>query len=304
MNQPLTMNPPLQDDYARKVSERYRRVIENIENLPALPVIVSRLLEVVNSPETSADDASKLIQKDPALTSKVIRLANSAFYGMPRSVSSVSSAIVILGFNVIRSVVLSASIMKMFSDPSKQTVNRDHFWKHSVITAIAAKELVRHLLSFKLYDPEGAFCAGILHDIGKLIFNEYIPADYMEVCRYSQEHAMPLLDAETLMLGINHAEIGRILADKWALPLDLELSMVFHHYPDRSEEIVDFVNIIHLADHIAHDADAGLFEGEAVTPEWTESRTGLRVDDDVYTRIREHCVAAAAGPVEYLSIVQ
>jgi len=298
------MNQPLQDDYTRKVSERYRRVIENIENLPALPAIVTRLLEVVNSPETSADDASKLIQKDPALTSKVIRLANSALYGMPRSVSSVSSAILILGFNVIRSVVLSASIMKMFSDPSKQTVNRDHFWKHSVITAIAAKELVRHLLSYKLYDPEGAFCAGILHDIGKLIFNEYLSADYREVCQYSRDRAVPLLDAETLMLGINHAEIGRILADKWALPPDLELSMVFHHYPDHSEEIVDFVNIIHQADRIAHDAGAGLVDDEALTPEWTESRTQLHVDDEVYNRIRELCFAAAAGPVEYLSIVQ
>jgi HD-like signal output (HDOD) protein len=298
------MNQPLQDDYARKVSERYRRVIENIENLPALPEIVTRLLEVVNSPDTSADDATRLIERDPALTSKVIRLANSAFYGMPRSVSSVSSAIVILGFNVIRSVVLSASIMKMFADPSKQTVNRDHFWKHSVITAIAAKELVRHLLSFKLYDPEGAFCAGILHDIGKLIFNEYLAADYREVCQYSRDHEMPLLDAETLMLGINHAEIGRILADKWALPVDLELSMVFHHYPDRSEEIVDFINIIHQADHIAHEAGAGLSEEEAVTPEWTESRSQLHVDDEVHDRIRDLCVAAAAGPVEYLSIVR
>jgi HD-like signal output (HDOD) protein len=298
------MNQPLQDDYARKVSERYRRVIENIENLPALPEIVTRLLEVVNAPDTSADDASRLIERDPALTSKVIRLANSAFYGMPRSVSSVSSAIVILGFNVIRSVVLSASIMKMFADPSKQTVNRDHFWKHSVITAIAAKELVRHLLSFKLYDPEGAFCAGILHDIGKLIFNEYLSADYREVCQYSRDHEMPLLDAETLMLGINHAEIGRILADKWALPLDLELSMVFHHYPDRSEEIVDFINIIHQADHIAHEAGAGLFEEESVTPEWAESRSQLHVDDGVHDRICELCVAAATGPVEYLSIVR
>ena len=92
------MSPTSQDEIARTAGERYRRVIENIENLPALPAIVTKLLQVVNSPDTSADDASKLIQTDPALTSKVIRLANSAFYGMPRSVSSVSSAIVILGW--------------------------------------------------------------------------------------------------------------------------------------------------------------------------------------------------------------
>jgi hypothetical protein len=80
--------------------------------------------------------------------------------------------------------------------------------------------------------------------------------------------------------------------------------MVFHHYPDRSEEIVDFVNIIHQADRIAHDAGAGLVEEEALTPEWAPSRAQLHIDDAVYGRIRELCVAAAAGPVEYLSIVQ
>ena len=112
---------PLQEDYARKVNERYRRVIENIENLPALPVDRHPAPRSRQFPDTSADDASKLIQRDPALTSKVIRLANSAFYGMPRSVSSVSSAIVILGFNVIRSVVLSASIMKMFAGKAVET---------------------------------------------------------------------------------------------------------------------------------------------------------------------------------------
>ena len=298
------MSPTSQDEIARTAGERYRRVIENIENLPALPAIVTKLLQVVNSPDTSADDASKLIQTDPALTSKVIRLANSAFYGMPRSVSSVSSAIVILGFNVIRSVSLSASIMKMFVDPAKRAVDRDRFWKHSVVIAIAAKELVRHLMSYKLYDPEGAFCAGILHDIGKLIFNEYIPADYMEVCRFSRENGIPMIDAETRLLGINHAEMGRILADKWSLPLDLELSMVFHHQPDQSDENSDFLTIIHLADHIAHEAGADFFDGEAMTPEWQESREILHVDDAVYENIKTICASAATGSNEYLSIVQ
>src|SRR5512136_2139771 len=100
------MNAPAPDSPAARTSDRYRRVIENIDNLPSLPAIVTRLLDVVNSADTSADDAVRLIEKDPALTSKFIRLANSAFYGMPRAVSSVSSAVVILGFNVIRSVVL------------------------------------------------------------------------------------------------------------------------------------------------------------------------------------------------------
>lgn len=293
-----------QDEIHRSASERYRRVIEGIENLPALPAIVTKLLQVVNSTDASAEDAAQVIQQDPALTSKVIRLANSAFYGMPRSVSSVSSAVVILGFNVIRSVSLSASIMKMFVDPAKRAISRDSFWKHSIITAIAAKEIVHHLMSYRLYDPEGAFCAGILHDIGKLIFNEYIPGDYAELCGVCKQRGIPMRDAENELLGINHAEMGRILADKWALPLDLELSMVFHHNPDKSDEINDLLNVVHLADHVAHEAGADIFEGEATTPEWQETRENLHVTNDVYENIKTICKSAAAGPNEFLSIVR
>jgi len=298
------MVEPLRDSASRKVNERYRRVIENIDTLPSLPTIVVKLLEVVNSPFTSADDARKLIEKDPALTGKFIRMANSAFYGMPRSVASVSSAVVILGFNVIRSIVLSASIMKIFSDVNKQAIDKERFWKHSIVTGLAAKELVRYLMRYKLFDPEGAFCAGILHDIGKLIFNESVCDDYREASEYARVKNIPLIDAETQLLGINHAEMGRILADKWALPLDLELALVHHHDPAQAaDDIVDLVNIVHMADQIAHDIGADLWEHEARSPEWKESRTLLHLDDAAYERVKESCVAAMANSGEYLSIV-
>ena len=292
---------------ARRVNERYRRVIENINSLPALPVIVARLIQVVNSPDTSADDAVRLIEKDPGLTSKFIRLANSAFYGMPRSVSSVSSAVVILGFNVIRSVVLSTTVMKMFSGvgsgPNKQAFDKEQFWGHSIATALAAKAVVRHLMNIKLFDPESAFCAGILHDISKLIFNEYVFPDYADACRFARENNVPLLDAETMVLGINHAEMGRILADKWALPLDLEYSLVHHHQPAQAGEITDLVAIVHLADIIAHDIGADLWENETRPLEWAPCRALLHVDDEAYDRLKAETADSMAGSVDFLSII-
>ena len=137
-----------------------------------------------------------------------------------------------------------------------------------------------------------------------MIFNEYIAADYLEVCRYSRDHEMPILDAETLMLGINHAEIGRILADKWALPLDLERAWCSITTPKRPEEIVDFTNIIHLADCMAHDADAGLWEEESRMAEWSGSRALAHLDDEGYDRITALCASAAEGEIEYLTIVK
>lgn len=298
------MNTPAKDPASRQVSERYRRVIENINSLPSLPAIVTRLIQVVNSPDTSADDATKLIEKDPGLTSKFIRLANSAFYGMPRSVSSISSAVVILGFNVIRSVVLSTSVMKMFSGSERQAINKEAFWKHSIATALAAKEIVRHLMNIKLFDPESAFCAGILHDISKLIFNEYVFQDYAETCAFSRKNKIPLIDAETQVLGINHAEIGRILADKWALPLDLEYALVHHHNPAQAGEITDLVAIVHMADIIAHDIGANLWENEARNPEWNQCRVQLHIDDAVYDRLKANTSDTMAGSADFLSIIK
>lgn len=286
-----------------KQSDRYRRVIESIDRLPSLPAIVARLFEVVNSSDTSADDAVRLIERDPALTSKFIRLANSAFYGMPRTVSSVSSAVVILGFNVIRSVVLSASIMKMFSGPDRQAIDKDLFWKHSIAAALAAKEIVRHLMSFRLFDPEAAFCAGILHDIGKLIFNEFVQPEYGRVCAMASAGGVPLLNAESAALGINHAQIGRILADKWALPIDLENAIVNHHEPGSAGDFTDLVGIVHMADIVAHDIGAHFWEQEALTPEWAGCRGLLRIDEEAYSRIRTQTADAMKGSMEFLSII-
>lgn len=275
-------------------NERYRRLIEQIDNLPSLPSIVTRLIQVVNSPDTSAEDAAKLIQKDPALTTKMLRLANSAFYGIPRSISSVSSAVVILGFNTIRSLVLSASVMKMFSGSNQPAFEKDRFWKHSIICAIAAKAIVRQFISMRMMDPESAFCAGILHDIGKLIFSEFAREDYLEVCAFARDNHLPLLEAERQMLGIGHSDIGRILADKWALPLDLEYALVFHHEPKNSEKLLDLVTTVHVADALTHQVGLGLWEDEAVPAEWNEAGTVLRLGDAE----REHILALLTESIE------
>ena len=294
----------IQKTNAGTVNERYRRVIENIDHLPSLPSIVTRLIQVVNSPDTSAEDAAELIEKDPALTSKMIRLANSAFYGIPRSISSVSSAVVILGFNTIRSLVLSASVMKMFPGAQMQAIDKDRFWKHAIVCAIAAKVIVRHFINVRMMDPESAFCAGILHDIGKLIFNEFIPDDYRETCEYAQKKGISLLDAETKILGINHAEIGRILSDKWALPLDLEYSLVYHHEPAQSDTILDLVTTVHFADILTHRLGMGLYDNETQYGEWEKARTVLNISETDYRRVSDILADNLEKSTEFLSIIR
>ncbi|KMQ50941.1 metal dependent phosphohydrolase [Chitinispirillum alkaliphilum] len=286
-----------------KAKGRYQHVIDNIDQLPSLPAIVSRLLQVVNCPDTSAEDAAELIEKDPALTSRMLRLANSAFYGIPRSISSVSSAVVILGFNTIRSLVLSASVVKMFSG-AKPFFDNDRFWKHSIVTAIASKTIIRHFMSVRMMDPESAFCSGILHDIGKLIFSFYVPEEYMEACEYACKHSVSLIDAENHILGINHAEIGKILADKWALPLDLSNCLVYHHSPEKSDIASDLVSTVHLGDIMAHKLGCDLWDGEIRVEESASSREILNISQTEYDKIMDKLQDSVEKSTEFLSIIK
>ena len=285
-------------------SATYKKVIESIDNLPSFPAVVSRLIKVVNSPESSADDAAGLIEKDPALTSKMLRLANSAFYGIPRSISSVSSAVVILGFNTIRSLVLSASVMKLFSGSQKQAVDKERFWKHSIVSAMAAKIIVRHFINVRMMDPESAFCSGILHDIGKLIFNEFMNDEYVEVRNYAEKNGVPLLDAENKILGINHAEICKVVSDKWSLPLDLEYSLVYHHNPGAADKLHELIATIHFADILAHEIGASLWDDEPLSPQWDDYRNVLKVSDADYGKIRQTLEDNMEKSVEFFNIIK
>ncbi|MCX7726261.1 MAG: HDOD domain-containing protein [Chitinispirillaceae bacterium] len=286
------------------VNEKYRRIIEQIDNLPALPAIVSRLIKVVNSPDSSADDAAKLIQKDPALTTKMLRLANSAFYGIPRSISSVTSAVVILGFNTIRSFVLSASVMKMFSSPKRRVIDRERFWKHSIVCAMAARIIVRQFIHIRMMDPESAFCAGILHDLGKLIFSEFVSDDYSEVYNYAKQNRISLLEAEEKVIGFTHSQMGRILADKWALPLDLEYSMLYHHEPMKASSVMELIATIHIANTLSHQMGMNLFDNEPIPQTSTQALAILKIDEAEYERISQILKESLSMSNEFLDIMR
>lgn len=300
---PVTNKPAAATSTGNSAVSRYNKAIESIDNLPPFPAIVTRLIKVVNSPDSSADDAASLIEKDPALTSKMIRLANSAFYGIPRSISSVSSAVVILGFNTIRSLVLSASVMKIFSGSQKQAIDKDRFWKHSIVCAMASKIIVRHFINVRMMDPESAFCSGILHDIGKLIFNEFMSEEYAEVRKYSEANGVSSLEAESKILGINHSEIGRIVSDKWSLPLDLEYSLVHHHNPAASENLIDLVSVIHYADLLAHEMGATIWDNEPKPQEWDGCKDILKMSDSDHERIKQALEGSMDKSTEFLSII-
>lgn len=231
---------------------KYRRIIEQIDQLPALPAITTRLIQTVNSSDSSAEDAAALIEEDPALTGAVLKMANSAFYGRPRSVSSVASAVVVLGFNTIRSIVLGLSMAKGFPPTDKRACfDRNDFWTHSITSGLAGRIIAKKIIPFSNLEGETVFCGAIMHDIGKLIFEEYFNEDYYKTVSLAQSKSASLYNTEKDFLGITHAEIGAILSDKWALPRELESAIVFHHDPWNCKDSKDIAASVYLADILA-----------------------------------------------------
>jgi putative nucleotidyltransferase with HDIG domain len=234
---------------------RIKRITESIINLPTLPMIISRMIELVDNPKTSAGSLARLISTDQALTARILKLANSAYYGFPREISTVNMAIVVLGFNTVKDMGLSLSVFDMFKDAETAgAFDTTQFWEHSVGCGIAARAVARscgHRLAGE------AFVAGLLHDIGKVILKQYFPKEFKEIMALSSAEGASLEAIELQVIGTQHGQVGGWLAEKWNLPKIIADSITFHHAPWESKQDNVFVAAISLADYLCHLAGIG-----------------------------------------------
>ncbi len=200
--------------------------LESIRNLPTMPIIVSEVLAAIDNPKSSAASLSKLIEKDQALTARVLRIANSPFYGYTRKISTIDLAIVIMGFNTLKEIVLSIVIQRFFSKVKINVFNLKDFWQYGLFCGSSARLLSRKL-GYKLAGE--AFVAGLMHDIGILIIAEYFTPKFKEIKEYMATHQVSLIDAEQAILECTHPEIGAWMADKWNLPEKMVSALRYHH---------------------------------------------------------------------------
>lgn len=231
---------------------RIKKITESIIGLPTLPTVVSKMIQLVDNPRTSAASLAKLISSDQALTARILKLANSAYYGFPREISTVNMAIVVLGFNTVKDMGLSLSVFDAFKN-IKGTGNFDvsRFWQHSIACGIASRMLTR---SHRTRYAGEAFVAGLLHDIGKVILNQYFHDEFMEIIRLASS-GTEFDIAELEVIGTGHAQIGAWLAEKWNLPKIISSAILYHHNPwDSSDERL-FNAIITLSDYLCHVSD-------------------------------------------------
>lgn len=219
--------------------DHFRKALREIKNLPTLPGIVMKLTKMAEDPETTTEQMGKVISKDHILAAKLLRLVNSAFYGFPQRISSLNSAIILLGFNVIKSLIISASIFEFMEEQDVE------LWEHSLGCAVVSNVLAKRL---GVSDPEEVSTAGLIHDIGKVAIKMELPEEYEMIRQMVSDQQISMFAAEREILGLDHAEVGGWMAKSWNLPVKLVEPIACHHDPGFAQKEQLAGAIVHFSD--------------------------------------------------------
>lgn len=215
----------------------------------SLPMVYTRINDAINNPRMSMNDIGKIISEDSGLSARLLRIVNSAFYGFPAKVESISRAVTIVGTQQLRALALATSVMNMFKGIPGDIVSMESFWRHSVACGLAARVIATYR---RESNAEQFFTAGILHDIGRLILYVKIPDMARDALSRSQTRGELLFVTEREVIGFDHGAMGRALLQNWKLPAVLEEVVAFHNNPSGSTRFPVETAIVHVADIIAH----------------------------------------------------
>lgn len=256
-----------------------KKLTEQITNVPAMPPVIPHLLQVLRDPSTSAEDVEKILLNAPSLTAKVLKLVNSAYYGLNRQIESVRDAVVYLGFDTVKNLALGASVIQI----TNKEVNNDKgtmvrfdlpgLWRKAIATGIAGETTARHLRY-----PHAGDClvAGLLHILGTIILRIYFKKDLKEAIRYAHKNNCSLLEAEQEIIGVPDPEIGGWLGKNWDLPEDIVRGLSSYHNPLAIEEDHSMTPlIVHVGEKIVRAKDIG----------WAGDDIEISVNQEVFDRL-------------------
>ena len=229
---------------------KLQHILKRVQDLPPLPTSAMRVIALTKNPATSVKELEFVIGQDPALTAGILRQANSAYYGYARRISSLQEAIVRLGFHVIQGLAMSSAVAPLLKTKLVgYGIEQEGLWKHSLLTAMAAKRLCQHR---KLPYGDIAFTAGLLHDIGKLIISIYVQevGDYL--IKKVTEAKLSYVELEEKVIGFDHARVGGFLARSWNLPDNLVAAISFHHSLSDEQDHAELTSVVHVANGLAN----------------------------------------------------
>ncbi len=258
-----------------------KRIYDAIEEVPTLPTIYSVLSDTLISPNANAADIAHLISTDQSASFKVLKVVNSPIYHLSSRIESISLAVLHLGFNEIRNIILALSVINLFSKKKLIAAFRPvDFWKHSIGVGVITRYIGNTL---QVARPENYFLSGIMHDIGKLVLFENFGDQYEKVLQYSEERKCQLIDAEKEILGIDHSAAGAILAEKWKLPDSVLKAMKYHHEGSSGDKDM-LTAAVHISDIAARMLEFGFAGDDYVQKPNPEAWELLKLPPHFFTK--------------------
>jgi len=225
-------------------------IVGSVKDLPVLPRTFMALREKLADPEASVKDVVKLVEQDVSISAKILQLVNSAFFGLPREISTLNTAVSYLGIDMLQNLVLSAEVFRVFESTAKLPgFSFEEVHEHSQLTAkIASHTPVPAAVH------SAAVVAGLLHDVGKLVLATRSPKHFARAVKGATEEKRPLFEVEQELMGVSHAEVGAYLLGIWGLPCPVVEAVAHHHHPERVPQgMLDAVAIVHVANYLAHE---------------------------------------------------
>lgn len=236
--------------------------VDKIEGLPTLPTVYAQVEELCANPTVEAEELAKVIETDPSITMKLLKLANSAFFGFTREIKSIVDAVSLLGNETVKNAVLSISVFEATKDQEGSAgLDKKEFWRH----ATAVGSIVRFVAKKMRIQREEAFTAGILHDIGKIILDGLYSEFYGGVLKAVEKDNISILEAEERGIGLTHPKLGQELAESWGIPPRLIEAIAYHHRPKSANTDTELASLVHVADACARNLGFGS-GGDPLTP--------------------------------------
>jgi len=248
------------------MSQEVQSLVKGVSDLVSLPEVAIRITEMVDDPDSSAEDMGKVIAQDPGLAARLLRIANSPLYGLSAEVSTISRAVTILGTRQLRDLVISTTASHAFDGIPNELISLQNFWRHSLYCGLLAQKLAR---MSKMTKVESMFIAGLLHDVGQLVMFNRMPEKSKEALLLVLEgtEELEMHEAEQQIFGFDHTEVGGELVKNWHLPTVLQECVEFHHDPGRAKEHPAEVAIVHIANSAAVMAELHATSEEGEVPQ-------------------------------------
>ncbi len=221
-------------------------------DLPSVPATLARVIQITNRPNSTADEVARIVMLDQSLATKVLRLANSAYYGRRTKAETVTEAVITLGFSSVRNLAASASVVDaLFPKRLFPGFSWQDMWIHSVTCGLGAEAIYTRMVGRARGGNESAFIAGLLHDVGKLILARALPQKFVQIVEHCCGYGYQMVNAESNVLSTNHAKIGGELAEQWQFPEILQAGIAYHHCPEDAAGHEDIARAVHAANLLA-----------------------------------------------------